>query len=50
MGKDGGSRIDGNSKNSYGQTALSWVAQNGHEEVSGMLLELDKVKDGDSRD
>jgi ankyrin repeat protein len=42
-------KIDANSKDTRGQTPLSWAAENGHEAVVKLLLETGKV-DVDSKD
>jgi ankyrin repeat protein len=50
IGELAGIRVDGDSKDSYGRTALDRAARNGHEAVVRLLLESDKVKDGDFKD
>ena len=42
-------KLDIDSKDSYGQTPLSWAAENGHEAIVKLLLETGKV-DVDSKD
>ena len=49
MGKHGDSDIRADSKDSYGQTPLSWAAGNGHEAIVRLLLDTGKV-DADSKD
>ncbi len=36
-------RVDINSNDSYGRTAISWASRNGHEAVVKLLLATEKV-------
>jgi ankyrin repeat protein len=53
MGKYTGCKVEADSKDGYGQTPLSYAAENGHEGIVKLLLDTGKVdadwKDGDGR-
>jgi ankyrin repeat protein len=46
----GTGKVDVNSKDSYGQTPLSWASNNGHDVVVELLLDTGNVDVVDSKD